>query len=185
MVRWLKVLKQFFFFIVIQRNEANCRIESISLKKQEVVFHIKNKSTFLKCTLADAIGDLSIIENLSPREACWLGGYFGRAIKKKTGKSDAIKKMKAQGFLLKGDKGAYQIAFQNRTGEIGYFDKASKEQFVDSPVALASHDYIVSKFSPSQACYIGILAGIFMEKKLLTKENKVIPFQQPLLRVVK
>lgn len=183
-----QIFSRFFGFIKdFFQGSSGCRIASINLEKQEVVFHVQQKSIFLTCSFDEAIGDLSILESLGSTQACWLGGCYGRALKRSFTNKEAFRTTKSQSFLLRNTKrGCYQIAFQARNGDIGYFNKSSRREFTDSPVSLAKNDYIISKFSPSQACYIGILAGIFIEKNafgLISGGRPAAP--RPALRVVK
>jgi hypothetical protein len=164
------------FFCIVNINSAT----------EEVVLQVKHKSLTLTCTFSEAINDMSIVNHLSANEACYLGGYFGRALKKGSGRSEALRQAKSKPFLLQNTKSKYQILYQNRTGDIGYFDMKSKKEFIDNPVSLASNKYIMSNFNSCQACYIGILAGIFMEKAIShdKKQGKNIR-GRPALRVVK
>ena len=75
-------------------------------------------------------------------------------------------KAKNMSFLLKNTRGRYKIVFQNRNGDIGYFDQKTKKEFVEHPLTVAQSELLISRFDPSQACYIGLLAGISLEKAL-------------------
>ncbi len=171
-------------------NQYSCRISEVNVISQEVIFHIINKNVFLKCLLSDAISNLSIINALGPSEACWLGGHFGKTLGETLERSSAIKKAKSMSFLLKNKRGSYRIVFQNRNGEIGYCNQKTKQEFIEHPFTIAANEYIVSCFDPSQACYIGILAGISMEKiknhDKKTGENdwEILFNKRPLLRMV-
>lgn len=182
-------LRQLFtvsFYWFPQEKTAYFRIVNINLVKQEVVFQVVNKPLTITSTFVEAVGDAGVINNLSSNEACYLGGYYGRALRNSHNRSGALKQAKSQSFLLEGQGGKYQISFQNRAGEVGYFDKKTKEAFIDSPVALANNAYIISQFNACQACYVGILAGIFMEKsiELNNKVGKSMA-SRPALRIVK
>ena len=163
--KFINFLKKLIALSVFNQN--SCRIVEINTRKQEVVFHIKNRAIFIKSTFSEAIADLSIIDGLYSSEACWLGGYFGRALRSSFTGGDALKKAKSMSFLLKNARGQYQILFQNRSDEVGYYDKKTKKEYLEHPLTIANNEYIISRFDPSQACYIGILAGISMEKAIL------------------
>lgn len=154
------------------KYSRDCRIVEIDTDAQEVLFQIKNSSTLMRYKFSEAISDLTIVNRLLPSEACWLGGYYGRALRASLEGREALKKVKSMNFLLSSRKGRYTIAFQNRNGEVGYFDKKTRQEIVEHPLTIASHQHIISEFDPSQACYIGILAGLEMEKALASGKNR-------------
>ncbi|PIQ42386.1 MAG: hypothetical protein COV52_05175 [Gammaproteobacteria bacterium CG11_big_fil_rev_8_21_14_0_20_46_22] len=102
---------------------------------------------------------------------------------------EALKRAKKMNFLLSDKSGRYKIVFQNRNGEIGYFDQKSRQEFVEHPLTLVKNDYIISEFDSSQACFIGILAGVSIEKAISSGQSPDnvgdIMNKAPKLRVVK
>jgi len=152
---------------VWSRNSTKgCRIVALDVVAQTVSFHVKNKAVVIRCKFSEAINNLEIIDQLSPHEACWLGGHFGRALRASLDGRAPLKKAKQMSFLLRKQEGRNRIVFENRTGEIGYIDTKTHQEYVEHPVAIATNDYVIALFNPNQACYIGILAGIRMEKAL-------------------
>lgn len=186
-------LKDLFckFITLLSSGLPGCRLVEVNTSLQEVVVHVRNRSVFLKCKLGEAVSDLSIIDQLDPAEACWLGGYFGRALRSSLEGRDAIKKAKSMSFLLSNKRGRYMIIFQNRNDEIGYIDKKTQREFVEHPLTVANNEHIISGFDPSQACYIGILAGISMEKAISMDKKtgqsqlELLLNKPPRLRIVK
>jgi hypothetical protein len=182
-------VKKFLNFYVGRQNY--CRIAEINVAAQQVTFHVKKKSLFLKYTFSEAVCDMGIIQSLSPVEACWLGGYFGRAFRACEAGRPILKRVKNGSFLLSSKRGRYKVVFENRTGEVGYFDKKSKKEFVEHPLTIANNPYLIAEFDSSQACYIGILAGASMEK-MIEQDKKtgkdrlgILLQKRPKLRVVK
>ncbi len=168
----VKIVKVFFQKIKILLSELRgYRIAEINTQTQEVVFHIRNKGVFLRCSLSEAIAINTIINDLTPWDACLLGGYFGRVLRTSVKKGIALKKAKSMSFLLKDNGSQYKIVFQNRDGKIGYIDRKQKREFLEHPVTIANAQHVISKFDPSQACYIGILAGISIEKSIQVDER--------------
>ncbi len=169
------------------------RLIEVDMSSQDVIFHIRKRALFLKCKLAEAIADISIIEQLNPIDSCWLGGYYGRALRASyEGRLPLKKAEKALNFLLDKEDGRYKVIFQNRRGEVGYLDKITKQEFVEHPLTIANNKHIISKFEASQACYIGVLAGISLEKfSTIDKKNinsnkaKELLNRPPKLRIVK
>ncbi len=169
------------------------QIESIDVTKGTMLLRLSGSCTVIKTTIIDTIGNPKILSALTPLQACCIGGYYGRFLRKTLVGKEAIKTMKKMAFLLNGDKGQYKIIYQNRDGSLGYIHKKIRKEFVEQPLILVNSKKIISKFDPSQACYIGILAGISMDKIEKSSEKKeqgscVLPSAQsirPKLRLVK
>lgn len=180
----MKLLRNFFkkYFL----SEGNtCRLLEIDILRQEVKFQLKVKLPILKCSLYQAINDLRLISQLSSVEACYLGGHYGKVLSEKRLKSDNQSSMS---FLLKNSLGRYSIVCQDRSGRIGYYDKYSKTTFSKKPIDIVKDENIIKYFNSSQACYIGILAGIELISLPQKDEGRTPckPFMDKLyLRIVK
>ncbi len=185
-----KVIKDLFHSVkkYFENEVGTCRLLEINVSKQEVKFQIKVKLPILKCSIEQAINELDLVDRLSPIEACYLGGHYGRAISenRSNGKGDGNIN-KDISFFLKKSVGRCQILHQKRSGAIGYYDKKLKKEFLNFPLIIVNDDNLISRFNSSQACYIGILAGIELGKKGL--ENGLIkknPSKEKVhLRIVK
>jgi len=152
-------------------TEETYFIEEINVQTNKVIIRYRGTRTIIKADLGSIISDAKIIDGLSPEQACLIGGYFGRVLRKSLESNKALKKAKRLSFLLKNNRGQYRIVFENRSGEVGYLDQKTKKEFIEHPLTMAKNSYIISKFDPSQACYIGILAGISMEKAIHLDEK--------------
>ena len=142
------------------------RIEELDAKHERVVIRCRGNRMVLKLSFAGVLRDERLVAGLPAIQACVLGGYIGRALRSSRSGRDALRRAKQMTFLLKNNRGRYKMVFQNRTGEIAYIDKRSKREYLEHPLAIVGHEYIMREFDPSQACYIGILAGVSMEKAL-------------------
>jgi len=184
---FLKV-KELFRDSLFSSSEPYYRIVEINTNTQEIVFRVKNKAVLLKYRFSEAIADQAIINGLSSTDACWLGGYYGRALRASREGRSALKKVKSMTFLLSSKNGRYTVAFQNRNGEIGYYDKKLRHEIIEHPLTIAANPAIVSEFDPSQACYIGMLAGAELEKALASGKNRdqvdVLLRKPPKLRII-
>jgi hypothetical protein len=158
----MHLFSRFFRFLGMQ--EPACRLVAFDRATQVVAFQVKYSQNILQCSLSEAINDPGIIANLSSREACWLGGYYGRSITASEEARTARRNVQNMAFLLSAKFGRYQINFQNRDGSVGYFDKKTQQSFVEQPITVVSDAYIIGQFDSTQACYMGILAGISIEK---------------------
>ena len=67
--------------------------------------------------------------------------------------------------MLKHKYGQYKIVGENRDGTIDCLHVKTKKALSIHPIAIAKDDLLVNHFDANQACYIGILAGMAMEKK--------------------
>jgi hypothetical protein len=141
-------------------------VEEIDVSMQMVVIRCRGMDTVIRVTFAEAIADGKLVGGMSSMQACMLGGYYGRAMRLTMEGRSALRKAKNMNFLLCGEASRYKIIFQNRDGDIGYFDQGSRKEYTESPLALVENSYIISNFDAREACYIGILAGINLEKSL-------------------
>lgn len=166
------------------------QIEEIDIQTRRVIIHCRGTRTVIKTTIEAVVSDYRLIAGLSPVQACLIGGYVGRAIQAKHHDGNAIKETRKMSFLLENHDGQYRIVFQDRSGQVGYVDKKSKQEFVELPLTIVKNEYAISRFDPSQACYIGILAGISLEKAILRNQKtgddsiEQILHKPPRLRVV-
>lgn len=158
------------------------RISSIDSEKQTVVLHIIHKSIFIKQTFSEIISDSEIIEGLSCQQACWMGVYYGKALRAALDGKSHLKNIRKPSYLLKHNYGQYKIVGENRDGTIGCLHIKTREALTIHPVSIAKDDLFINHFDANQACYIGILAGMAMEKQQPVENKKPLV---PYLRVVK
>ncbi len=152
-------------------NKDTCRLLEVNLSSQEVKFQIKMKLPILKCSISDAINDLNLISHISAIEACYLGGHYGRMINASWYDEPSTKKVnRTMTFLMKNSAGRYQILYIDRSGNIGFYDRKLQKEFIESPLSLANNQNLISLFNSSQACYIGILAGLHVGKAALKQD---------------
>ena len=164
------------------------KIEEINLQKNLVILTCAGTRTVIKLTLEDVIADSVIINGLCPYQACLLGGCYGRLMRASPDRGHKLKKVKDMNFLLSNKQGRYVIRYQHRNGEIGYFNKKTRQELTEHPLTMANNRYIISEFDPTEACYIGILAGSSLERAVLSgkeieKTEKLIS-KHPKLRIV-
>ncbi len=59
---------------------------------------------------------------------------------------------------------------------IGYIDSVDKTVYIEAPLTIMQNQFAVNRFGPKQACYIGILAGLALERpdKNGLSKNEVI-----------
>ena len=167
--------------------KSTCRIEEINIPKRSFTIYFQGTRTTINLTLEEVIARSHIIQGLPPKEACILGICYGRLLKQKI-----IKSAENIEFLLKNERGKYKIIYQDhRSEKLCYVDQKTKKEFQEHPIILAKANPIIADFDSSQACYIGILAGISFEKNFnhdkKTGENNLEKMlgKHPQLRIVK
>jgi hypothetical protein len=165
-------------------DNAPLRLEEIDINKKQVIIRSHGAHTFIKLSLAEALGDPSLIANLHPKQACMLGYYFGISYaKRKASAKESILKQNTQGFLLQFKKGRYKIISLDRKGDVTYINTKNNDIYNENPMLLVAKDEIIKHFDPSQACYLGILAGINQQKQQQNINTAKKP--KPFLRVIK
>lgn len=185
----LNILHYFFkkTFSTIKRvsiDSSKFRIEEIDTKSKKVVLSRRGMQTILKIPLLDAVKDKSLVARLKSDQACWLGYYCGKMCRDSELKSCAmIRPDQGAQFELEAKLGKYKIMSQDRKGKIIYFNRLDNTNHAHSPLDLISNRKLINEFDPSQACYIGMLAGLLTPKQVqaLTFGNETI---KPFLRLV-
>lgn len=177
-----------YAFFANKASKPKYRIVEVNTDSQEMTFCAIGKSVLLKRKFSDAVGDNNLISGLLPMDACWLGGYYGKSLKDNIAGRNKFKKSTHISHLLDNPLSQYRIFSIKRNGDIVYCDKNSKVELSGLPLILARDESIISRFHPTQACYIGVLAGLNFEKKLQSTNKDSLEFvckKPPSLRLVK
>jgi hypothetical protein len=164
-------------------DQALYRIEEINTKLNEVVLHSYGMRVTLRSPIVEIIADHNIINNLSAPHACWLGYYYGKQQRAETNITTTKHQMKHVGVNLRDNKGHYKIISQERNGEIKYINIQSRKEFKKSPLFIAQNETLISQFDPSQACHIGMLAGLAANKH--NRSLSIPERHTPMLKIVK
>lgn len=143
----------FYYKIIDEIDEHNFKIQC------------KNSKTLFDASIYEIVFT-DILHNMDPVQACFIGARYSKVIKCKT---------EPMNFNFPNENRTENLAncfikYQDRKGLICYFDfNTNKEHFCD-PLTLASDDKLIANFSPEQAFYIGIFAGL----KISAKKSNVI-----------
>jgi hypothetical protein len=180
--KFLELAKSFFKTSVDLWNKSKTslyRIEEICISKREIIFYGRDSRTIIKASFEEAINTPGIIFNLPPIHACWIGYYYGKALR------EGQLTPKNIGFLLRPSKKRYNIiSLDHRNSIITYIDLKDRSEHTASIIELARNNEFLENIGPSQACYIGIWTGIEVAKHgseiLISKPSNV-----PHLRIVK
>ena len=152
---------------------------------QSVLLHIKHKNIFIKQTFSEIISTPSILDGLSCKHACWIGIYYGKALRMALESKKNHKNFYKPNYLLKHKHGLYKIISENRNGTIDCLHIRTKKELNATPLLISQDEKLLKLFDPSQACYIGILAGIEISKRENRQSEIRDIYKAPYLRVVK
>ena len=85
-----------------------------------------------------------------------------------------VKSIKKPSYFLNHRYGRYKIISEKRDGTIECVHIKTKNILSAHPLSIVEDSVFINYFDANQACYIGILAGISIEKnkKMNTKVNK-------------
>ena len=149
------------------------KIDELDIEANQVTLHYYGSRAILKMSISHVINDEEIIGNLSSIQACWIGYNYSKYFSKI--------RQKNINFSLHVKKGRYKIISSERSGEIKYFDLKTRKEFQEHPINIVQNISVIEQFDPTQACYIGMLAGRTSEKTTCLRPyvNKTI------LRLVK
>lgn len=175
MKSWLSKIRSIIKFICYQiatEWRIKYRIVELDIKKQRVIFNVKRRSLILKYNFSEVINEMWIIEALAIEEAALLGYFYGRCYRLSQANKQSISKPNTSSLLLKNNTGIYKILYHQRDGNIAYTDCHTQESFLANPYSIIRNPHVLNKFDPTQAFYIGILAGFNLER---TKMHNIKP----------
>lgn len=139
-------------------------IKTINPDENKVIMHCRRMHKLLHFTLDEVINDKHILSKFSSYEASQIGYYFG--------KNKALNEVSVDFFKSQRLK-KYSIMMIDRKGDIIYIDRETHEMHIRSPEYLILTHHLIDHFDSLQACYLGILSGIY-EKKRLEKAKSLI-----------
>lgn len=162
-------------------NHTSCEIKEFDLNSNEVIINCYGvRIITIKAPISQIVGDVTIILNLPSDQSCWLGYYFGRFYAQSWNAAHDFH-TRGGNFLLKFRKGRFKIFSLDRNNYLTYTDVKTNESFKESPLEIAQNHLLINQFDSSQACYIGILAGLMTIKQL----NSPCKTTKSFLRVIK
>ena len=163
----------------------NYRLEEIDLTNERVVLYCCGSKAFLKITIEEIILNATIIDDIHSVQACWLGYYHGKSLREGKRKQP----LSPGHFLLRPSLKKYNIVgLDHRDLKIIYLDNKFRVRHSKLVTSLAQDNDFLENISPSQACYIGIWAGIAVGKHgtvILKNDHQEIPNYYEYLRLVK
>lgn len=144
-----------------------CRIEEINLERKNIVIHCRGINSPIKLSLDEIIHDSMILSNLSPKQASWIGYYYGKyyknSINNKKNYNNFID------FSIDEESDKFKIKMLDRQGNVIY--SHDDKFYTIQPIKALNNESIINNFTPIQACYIGILAGTAPKKIIDSRAN--------------
>jgi hypothetical protein len=173
---------------ILFRGNTNIlfHIEEIDFPMNRALIRFIGTRTLIKTTIIELIQDPKILQSLSATQACWIGGCYGRYLQNSLDQNKAFSNISLETFSLKEDKGIYRIISRDRSGEISYMHKKTKILYIKKPLDIVLNEKIINSFDPTQACYLGILAGVSLTKNHLDDVKKIRKNNdKPILKLIK
>lgn len=158
-----------------------CEIKEFDFQKKEVVIYCYGvRIITIKSPIAEVVGDPNIVINLPSLQSCWLGYYYGKLCTQPSNGSSFH--TKAGSFLLRFTQGRFKIFSFDRENMLTYIDMKTQKSYKESPIVIVQNTHVISQFDSSQACYIGILAGLMVAKQ---GEQIIKISKQPIFTIIK
>lgn len=178
-----KLLSQLLHKIAFKKiDRVHYRLSSVDSENQTLILHVIRKNIFIKQTFAEIIANPALISGFHPEEACWIGIYYGKALHSAAQGKTHLKNIKNACYLLRHHHGSYKIMSEHRDGKITCLHTKTRETVCVDPLSIAKDSIFIRQFDSAQACYIGLLVGIKIDKG----ENKGESLSSaPFLRLVK
>lgn len=161
-----------FFKLVfnrIFRDHYLCRIEKIDLEKSLFIIYCRGINTPIKLKFNEMINDVVVLSNFSPRQASWIGYYYGKYYKGLTKKNYSCSV--PFDFSSKDSQKKYCITMVTRNGNLVYTDNVRNTSYTMCPIRIMSRDDLIMKFNSLQACYIGFFLAWLKKKYPINTPN--------------
>lgn len=167
-----------YFIVLLTLFSATWLISNIAAVKLVSVFGIVLTGGFIsapiKLTFDEIVNDFVMLSNFASKHASWIGYYYGKHYNELINKKSNYDVF--FDFSIDDQSGKFNILMLDRHGNIIYLNKDNNTTCSISPVNAITNEHIISKFTPIQACYIGILAGTstkkMHEKKIFLRSSK-------------
>lgn len=164
-----------------QFSKPAFRLDKINSENCTASIYCRGARVVINQKIHEVICNANIIHNMNSIQSSYLGYHYGLLLENsKSDVSFLLTKKRRSKFFLNFSKGENIILSITRDGHINYKNKNSDEINTKSPLDIYRNESSLIYFEPSQACYIGILAGLSQRKsprhntprlKLVSMEN--------------
>lgn len=128
-------------------------------KKNQYTLQCANSKSIFYANILEIVLDTDILHRLHPLQSCFIGLEYAKYIKNNKKNFKKYWRTPTASSKITENEEILQLKYQNRKGDICYFDKYTNEEFIISPKDLAFSNNLIKKFHAEQAFYIGVCAG--------------------------
>ena len=165
-------IKKIINYIISIKNKRIknpiCRIEEFDFDDKIISLYCRGINSLIKLTLDEIINDSVMLTNLSSKQASWVGFYYGKHYQNLMNEKKYCFNVSNFTIDISSKPEKYNIIMLNRFGHLIYSNQNNGLARAVLPIN-AINTNIITQFSPMQACYIGVLAGIFASKNTARK----------------
>ncbi len=162
------------FLELLGKDQPVCRIEEIDTEKRIIIVHSRGVSAPIKFRFDEIINDTVMLSCLSPEQASWVGYYFGMYYENLLkDKKDFHFHPNNFDFASSNYDARCKLMLQDRLGNIFYLDRLTNLTHKRSVISIITTSGVINNFDSIEACYLGILAGIFISKNDGQKKIKI------------
>lgn len=129
------VMLNFQALVSASSHYSHYRLSSVDRDHQTGILHVIHKSIFIKLTFSEIISNREVIEGLSSKDACWIGVYYGIALRRALKCKENLKNIKKPSYLLYHKYGSYKIVCENRDGTIGCIHLKTRQELNIDPLS--------------------------------------------------
>ena len=140
-----------------------------------------NTSVTLRASITDIIFERKTLSSLHPVQACYIGIEYSKYLQTHKASIQRKFRLKTEEYLLC-RYGAYQVAYEDRIGNICFISRKTKEEYLMDPRDIALSKELINEFDAAQAFYIGYLAGLKLRN---TVDKMQATPGAPYLKIVK
>lgn len=149
---------------IMSKHKSFCHLEEIDIVKKIILIHCRGVTLPIKFTFDEIIRDVVMISNLLSQHTSLVGYYYGRDYYNSMNDKNNHNETVNFEFSFRDSEKRYKILFQGRHGKISYLDKVTQTTHAKLAINILATLSLISEFDSIEACYIGILAGIFVSK---------------------
>lgn len=160
--------------IYLPNSQKKYKLLEINALTEVCEIRIVGSLFILSIRASEIMGSPQFLSRLSSIDACKIGKCYGKYFRQKS----SIKKIKNIAYTLSDKQGKYKILSLSREGNIEYVEKSTQKIHVEKLINIIENRALIKNFDPSQAAYLGFLAGLRTEdennpslKKCRNKKN--------------
>lgn len=132
-----------------------------TFSSEEYILQCINTNALFRSKTIDMVFDPDILHGLHPIQACYIGLRYSSQINQPNTKT--IGKNFKNEYLLS-RYGKYRLVYENRSGELSFTDSETNTALLKDPRDIALSEELISEFDAAQAFYIGLTAGIKIDR---------------------